>query len=236
MVGGRRRRSIPAYASLVRYGEPAIVRAVAARARGDGYGAVKLHEIAYDAIAAGKAGAGAGAKVMTDVNCAWSRAEAEAILPRLAALGLHWVEEPCFPPEDTGQLAALGRHGAPLAAGENACTAVEFRRLALAVSFAQPSVIKVGGIGEFAAAAAACREAGAVVVPHSPYFGPGYWATLQLAAALPGIDLFEFLYVRPSSWLDPAIPLPAGGRIAIPDRPGLGFAPDPAVIDRYRVA
>jgi L-alanine-DL-glutamate epimerase-like enolase superfamily enzyme len=232
---GGRRDAVAAYASLVRYANPAAVAAVAARAGSEGYAAIKLHEIAYDCIAAGSAAAGRGARVMTDVNGAWRRDEAEAILPRLAALGLHWVEEPIFPPEDDATLAALGRFGVPIAAGENACTEFEFRRLARAVAICQPSVIKVGGVSEFVAAAAACRNAGARVVPHSPYFGPGYWATLHLAAALPGIDLFEYLYVRPAAFVAREIPLPRRGVLAVPTAPGLGFEPDSAVLDRFRV-
>jgi L-alanine-DL-glutamate epimerase-like enolase superfamily enzyme len=236
LLGQGARRSVPAYASLVRYADPAAVAAIVSRARGAGFAAIKLHEIAYDGIAAGRAAAGPGASVMTDVNGAWRHDEAEAILPRLATLGLAWVEEPIFPPEDDAALAALGRFGVPIAAGENACTEVEFRRLARAVAICQPSVVKLGGVSEFVAAAASCRAAGARVVPHSPYFGPGYWATLHLAAALPGLDLFEYLYVKPAAFLARDIPLPAAGVIAVPAAPGLGFAPDQAAIDRFRVS
>ncbi len=42
-------------------------------------------------------------------------------------------------------------------------------------------------------------------MPHSPYFGPGYWATLQLLALLPDPSLFEFLYVTTDAWIDPGI-------------------------------
>ena len=79
------------------------------------------------------------------------------------------------------------------------------------------------------------RAAGKRLAPHSPYFGPGYWASLQLAAAIDGFEVFEFLYVRPEAWcgLDPA--LPACGAIRIPDKPGIGFEPDMSVIERYRV-
>ena len=36
-------------------------------------------------------------------------------------------------------------------------------------------------------------------MPHSPYFGPGYWATLQLLAAAPGQPFLERLYVEPNA-------------------------------------
>ena len=49
-----------------------------------------------------------------------------------------------------------------------------------AVSYAQPSVTKVGGITEFLKVAAIADEFGVRLMPHSPYFGPGLLATLQL--------------------------------------------------------
>ena len=120
--------------------------------------------------------------------------------------------------------------------GRNACTAMEFRRLIAALDYPQPSVTKVGGISEFLAVAKLADVAGKPLMPHSPYFGPGYWATLQLAAHLDHIGLFEFLYVQPAAFCGRDIPLPSNGRIAIPDTPGIGFEPDEGVLNRYRVA
>jgi L-alanine-DL-glutamate epimerase-like enolase superfamily enzyme len=64
-------------------------------------------------------------------------------------------------------------------------------------------------------------------------FPPGYWSSAQLMAARPVCELFEFLYIDPEAWLDPSIPLPVNGRIRVPDRPGLGFEPDPELLRRY---
>lgn len=235
-LGGRRRETVPAYASLVRYGGAQPVAAMAKQALTEGYDDIKLHETVYETIAAARDAIGADARLTTDVNCAWNLDEAEAILPQLKALDLFWVEEPVFPPEDYDTLFDLGAFGVPLAAGENACTAMEFARLIPALTYPQPSVIKVGGITEFMAVATLARAAGKTVMPHSPYFGPGYWATLQLAAHLDNIGLFEFLYVRPDAWMGRDIPLPQNGRINIPDMPGIGFVPDDNMIQRYRVA
>jgi L-alanine-DL-glutamate epimerase-like enolase superfamily enzyme len=234
-LGGRHRDSVPAYASLVGYREPTPVRAVAALAAEEGFADIKLHEPGYDCIEAGREAVGDRIRLTTDVNCAWSLAEAEAMLPRLKALDLVWVEEPIFPPEDYPTLARLGGYGVPLAAGENACTAVEFARLIEAVTYPQPSVIKVGGVSEFLKVAALAKRVGKTLMPHSPYFGPGYWATLQLCAHLPDAGLFEFLYVEADAWLGKDMPLPKAGSIAIPDGPGIGFAPDEAAIARFRV-
>jgi L-alanine-DL-glutamate epimerase-like enolase superfamily enzyme len=234
---GRRRGQVQAYASLVRYGGPEPVAAMAQKAVAEGYEDVKLHEIAYQAIAAARTATGPRIRITTDVNCGWSLAGAESLLPKMKDLDLFWVEEPVFPPEDYETLASLRRRfGVPLSAGENACTAMEFRRLIAALDYPQPSVTKVGGISEFLAVAKLADVAGKPLMPHSPYFGPGYWATLQLAAHLDHIGLFEFLYVQPAAFCGRDIPLPSNGRIAIPDTPGIGFEPDEGVLNRYRVA
>jgi L-alanine-DL-glutamate epimerase-like enolase superfamily enzyme len=234
-LGGALRTSLPTYASLVRYGDRPAVNASIRRAAGEGYPAIKLHEPAYENAAEAREAAGPSIHLMNDVNCAWTEPEAAAMIARMRGLDLHWIEEPVFPPEDYDALARLGQFGVPIAAGENACTAVEFSRLIPAVTYSQPSVIKVGGVSEFLAVAAVAGQAGKTVMPHSPYFGPGYWATLHLAAHLGHVGMIEFLYTAPEAWTGLDIPLPRDGAIALPSRPGIGFAPDTAAIDRYRI-
>lgn len=235
LIGGRRRETLPAYASLVRYGDAGQVRAFVEKAIAEGYSTIKLHEIALDAIEAG-VDAAKGAKVATDVNCNWSTEETRRLLPEMKRLDLYWVEEPIFPPDDTAALGAFEREfGVPIASGENACTAVEFARTVPEIAYPQPSVTKVGGVTEFLAVCDLAEAHGKTIMPHAPYFGPGYWATAQLMAARPVCADFEMLYIDAEAWLSPDIPLPKDGAIAVPDRPGIGFEPDPDVIARYRV-
>lgn len=238
LLGTTQRTGVDAYASLVRYGEPELVARYAAKARAEGYASIKLHEITRDCIAAGRAAAGPQMHLTVDVNCAWTLAEAQQMLPELAALDIAWLEEPIFPPEDFAGLATLEAQGVvAIAAGENACTGFEFARMAAAraVRFAQPSITKVGGVTEFMAAARCCAAAGIALMPHSPYFGPGYWATLHAMAVLPGTPLFEILYVDAAGEIGLARPRPQAGRVAIPQGPGLGFTPDPAALRRFAV-
>lgn len=234
LLGGAERTELPAYASLVRYGDPALVRAFSEKAVAEGYETVKLHEITLPAIEAGRAGVGDDIKLVTDVNCNWSAAEAEKLMPEMKRLGLYWVEEPLFPPDDAKALGALEqRYGVAIASGENACTAVEFARTVPEIAFVQPSVAKVGGVTEFLAVCDLAEAHGKTAMPHAPYFGPGYWATVQLMAARPVTGLFEFLYIEPEAWLAPNIPLPKDGKVQVPTSPGLGFEPDPALLKRY---
>jgi L-alanine-DL-glutamate epimerase-like enolase superfamily enzyme len=236
LLGGRQRDTLPAYASLMRYGTPDLVKKFTAKAVGEGYRTVKLHEIALDCIEAGRQAAGPAINLVTDVNCNWSYQQAADLMPHMARLGLYWVEEPVFPPDDANVLAAIEeKYGVAIASGENACTHVEFARTIPKIRYTQPSVIKVGGISEFMAVCYLAATAGRTLMPHAPYFGPGYWATLQLMAAQPHCELFEYLYIEPEAWLDPSIPLPKAGEVRVPERPGLGFEPDEAVIAKYRV-
>jgi L-alanine-DL-glutamate epimerase-like enolase superfamily enzyme len=235
-IGGIKRTSLPAYASLVRYADPKLVKSFTAKAVSEGYQTIKLHEIALDAIEAGREGAGADIKLVTDVNCNWSLEETHALMPHMQRLGLYWVEEPVFPPDDAETLGALqAQYGIAIASGENACTAVEFRRTAPKIKYIQPSVIKVGGVTEFLAVCDVAAEHGAVVMPHAPYFGPGYWASVQLMAARENTEQFEHFYIKPEAYLDADIPLPRDGRVLVPDKPGIGFEPNPELLERYRV-
>lgn len=232
LLGGRKRESVPAYASLVRYGRPELVHRFAAKAVQENYQHIKLHEIAEDCIAAGRAAA-PDAEITVDANCQIDAARALAMVPFLKAQRIEWLEEPTFPPENTGPWNAIRAQGVNIAAGENVCTLEGFVPLIPSLDYIQPSVTKVGGITEFLRVAQAVRSAGKKLAPHSPYFGPGYWATLQLAAAVEDFNVLEYLYVAPEASCGRDIPLPVDATIAIPDTPGLGFEPDLQTIERY---
>ncbi|MBL8381941.1 MAG: mandelate racemase/muconate lactonizing enzyme family protein [Burkholderiales bacterium] len=237
LVGGAPRRSVPAYASLLRYADAGLVATHAARAVAAGFAAIKLHEIDEAVIAAARAAVPAAVPLMFDVNCPWAPDEALSICSRLAAHRPHWVEEPVFPPEDFASLRRI-RDAArvPLAAGENWCTAVQFAQAldARAVDIVQPSVTKVGGVTEFLRVLDLAREHGVRVAPHSPYFGPGALATLQLLTRIAEPAWFELFYLDAAASLFGDALRPAGGTMTIPQGPGLGCDPDPAVIARYR--
>jgi len=238
MFGGSTDRTLPAYSSLfILRNKEAVVRDVK-RSLAEGYRYIKLHEIGAIEVGAAREAAGDDIPIMVDVNCPWTPEQAKRMALELDQFDLHWLEEPVFPPEDFASLARIrGETGVPIAAGENWCTSFQFAQAlaAGAIDYAQPSVTKVGGITEFRKVAALSEAAGVQVMPHSPYFGPGFLATLQLAAAMPNPGLIERFYVHPEAslygkWIDPV-----DGAFRVPDGPGLGLDPDPAVIKEYRV-
>ena len=239
LLGGVVRERIPGYASLYRYRDPEIVAERCRAARAEGYPFIKLHEIAEREVAAARDALGDGVPLMVDTNCPWTPAEARRHALEFKPYDLYWLEEPIFPPEDFASLAMLQRDtGIALAAGENACTSIEFHKMcaAGAVTFAQPSVTKVGGITELMKVAAVAAAHGVEVVPHSPYFGPGFPASLQAVAALPGEGLLERLYVNLEASLYGDLVVGDEGHFRVPDGPGLGIEPDPDVIAEYRLA
>ncbi len=239
LLGSRFRDSVPAYASLVRYADEELVTSKSAEAVERGFPEIKLHEIAMPEIRACRKAIGPDVPMTVDVNCNWSLDFTREVIPELQKLGTRWLEEPIFPPEDFRTLANLRREtGIAIATGENACTAFQFEEMQRleATDFLQPSITKVGGVSEFLKICERNRaDWNLPLMPHSPYFGPGYHATLQLAALESAFELFEFLYVEPEAWLYPDMPLPERGQIPIPDSPGLGMDPDMATIERYRV-
>ena len=74
--------------------------------------------------------------------------EALAAAAPLRELGLKWLEEPVWPPEDFRAAAEISKAGVPVAIGENVLTPTDFARLieTRAVDYIQPSVAKIGGI------------------------------------------------------------------------------------------
>lgn len=235
-LGGAQRSELPAYASLVRYGDPKLVAKFCTQAKYEGYRDVKLHEITLSAIEAARDALGSNIRLTTDVNCNWSLAKAREMMPHMKRLDLYWVEEPIFPPDDADRLSELEEEfGVAIASGENACTSVEFSRTVPKITFVQPSVIKVGGVSEFLKVCDLAVKYDKIIMPHAPYFGPGYWATVELMAARPECGLFERFYINPEAFLSPDIPLPENGTIKVANSPGIGFDPDQNIIERYRV-
>jgi len=232
------RREVPAYASLLRYGEPQRVADKTAEAVSRGYRHVKLHETGVAPTRAARKAAGSEIALMLDANCPWTVPEAVAVAQELKDVGLLWFEEPVWPPEDFSALAQVRRQGGiPVAAGENLATLQDFERMlaAGAVDYVQPSIIKMGGVTEMLKVFDLAQRHGAAVMPHSAYFGPGLLATLHVCAARAAGPWVERYYCDlDASPLGDAID-PVNGSLSVPPGPGLGVDPDPAIIQKYRV-
>jgi L-alanine-DL-glutamate epimerase-like enolase superfamily enzyme len=228
---------LPAYASLLRYGDPGIVAHAAELAVRQDFTTIKVHEIGTAEVAAARAAIGPGTPLTVDMNCPWPCDDALRMAEAWTPYDLTWMEEPIWPPDDFSAMANFAAASPiPLAAGENAGSLEEFARLIDIgkVAFVQPSVTKVGGISEMRRIIKLAESRGVTVAPHSPYFGPGLAATVHLIAALLPSALVEWYFcdlaARPFGG---EIDARRNGSVVVPQAPGLGVGPDHDAIRRF---
>jgi L-alanine-DL-glutamate epimerase-like enolase superfamily enzyme len=251
LLGGVHRTHALAYCSLLME-EPARMRDVVATYRDQGFRAFKIgwgpfgraHDTRLDEaiVAAARKGAGDGARLFVDAGASdaywphgfkWAKRTAEMLKDH----DVGWFEEPVRP-DAIDDYAELRRCSpVPIAGGE-----VLTRRQSFipwltrgALDIVQPDVTKVGGISEQRRIAWMADDFGVKYVGHGWNTALGLAADLQLAASMPHTDLVEF--IGGSAYVDDILETPfaldAEGRLAIPDRPGLGVLPDPGRIARY---
>ncbi|MGW3342441.1 L-talarate/galactarate dehydratase [Nonomuraea rubra] len=161
---------------------------------------------------------GDGVPLMVDANQQWDRASALRFGRAVEDLGLVWIEEPldAYDAEGHAQLAAA--LDTPIATGEMLTGVPDLVRLIdlRAVDFLQPDVPRVGGITPYLKVAALADHAHLQVAPHFVME-----IHVHLAAAYPRDSWVEHI-----EWLSPLFEERleiAGGRMAVPDRPGLGL-------------
>ena len=237
LLGGTGKDRVPAYASLLRVLQPDLVKRITTAAMARGYKHIKLHEKTVEAVAAARQAVGPDIALMIDTNCAWMPDEAVDMARRMKPYDLTWLEEPVTPPDDYQALARVRKEGIPVAVGENLGNPNDVIWLAKegAADIVQPSVAKLGGIGDVWSTIAFARSQGIRAVPHSPFIGPGLIATLHIIAAMaeevPCEHRFCDLEANPMGDVFDC----RDGCLAVPDGPGLGVDPDEELIQRYRV-
>jgi D-galactarolactone cycloisomerase len=231
-------RELTAYASLLRYAEPELVALAVERALAQGFRHIKLHEVRLDTVAAARAACGESVWLALDTNCPWTVSQSIEHARALEASRLAWLEEPVWPPEDYAGLARVrAATTLPIAAGENAVGVHDLATMLRAgsIDICQPSVIKIGGIETVAQAAILARAHGVDYVPHCFYFGPGFLASLHLAAAFAPEVAFELFFgdLQASPYHDAV--RACRGRLSVPPGPGLGLDPDMEILNRDRL-
>jgi L-alanine-DL-glutamate epimerase-like enolase superfamily enzyme len=164
---------------------------------------------------------------------AWARRTAAM----LAAYDVTWFEEP-LPPDALTDYAHLRRVAlVPVAGGEVLTRRQSFRPWleAEAFDFVQPDVTKCGGLSEARRIGWMAHDHGIRLIPHGWNTALGLAADLQLASALPGTDLVEYLTGSP--YIDEIVadgwPLDEDGFLAIPNEPGLGVRLNFEALERY---
>ena len=239
LLGASPRRPLTPYASMAPCFTPEIAAEQARSAVAAGYRHLKLHVGSEAEVRAARRAVGSDVRIIVDANCRFTPNGAREFAARLKEYDVHWLEEPIFPPEDFRSLARLREEsGIAIAAGENAYTPLEFEAMfrARAVTYAQPSVIKVGGITEFRKIAALAEMHGVELRPQSFSIGPAFLATMHLLAAQPSPALIERpLCTAQGDLCGPATRV-VDGVMHPPDGPGLGYDPDPDLVREFRTS
>jgi L-alanine-DL-glutamate epimerase-like enolase superfamily enzyme len=176
--------------------------------------------------------------IAVDANQGWDAETAARRVREFAEFRPGWIEEPLAvdAPEGEWQLVA-GLSAAPLAGGENMRGSAQFRAAIASNAFGviQPDIAKWGGFTGCVALGRDVRAAGLTFCPHYLGGGVGLAASAHLLAAVGGEGRLEVDAqdnpLRDSVFDD--FPHVRAGRLHLPDRPGLGFDPDPALLKRY---
>src|SRR5262249_53107144 len=100
---------------------------------------------------------------------------------------------------------------------------------ARAADYVQPSATKIG-LTALWKAATLVEKAGATCVPHVPYFGPGFLASLHVLAAKERESALERFFCDLAAMPYAATVPIDNGFVQIPDAPGLGADPEPELM------
>ncbi|MCS0494450.1 mandelate racemase/muconate lactonizing enzyme family protein [Ancylobacter sp. MQZ15Z-1] len=258
LLGGPVRSEVPAYATgLYRreQGEPAEYLAEeAAGYVAEGFGAVKLKVgfgVEEDAAITRAVRTAIGEEVglMIDANHAYDTVAAIRLGRAIEEYDIGWFEEP-VPPEDVaGHLQVKAALRIPVATGECEFTRFGFRELfeKRALDIVQPDTCAAGGISE-------CRKIADMASAYGIRYAPHVWGTgiaiaagLQLLAVLPSFTpcslapqepLLEFDRtehpIRQAILTEPIEH--EGGRVRVPEGPGLGIEIDREALVRFRAS
>ena len=191
-------------------------------------------------VAAVRNALGPHAKLMVDVNCAWSPAIAIEMGRAMEPYRLYWIEEPVATDDIDGSARVADALATPIAGYETEIGLYGFRELITrgAVDIVQPDIAWTGGFSEGRRIAALAQAHHLMVAPHA--FGGAVLlaASLHFAASIPNGLVLEFDQ-NPNGLRDELLKEPirtdGNGMIRLPERPGLGIELDPAAVERYRV-
>jgi L-Ala-D/L-Glu epimerase / N-acetyl-D-glutamate racemase len=162
-------------------------------------------------------------RLVADANCAWTVEQALRLIPRLADLGLEWIEQP-LPEEDVDGLRRI-RESSPLPifADEPVRTARDIVRLAGCVDGVNIKVMKAGGLREALRMIAVARAHDMqVMLGCMVETSVAVTAAAHLAPLVDWADLDGNLLVANDPFAGVRV---EHGRLVLPDGPGLGVEP-----------
>ena len=173
---------------------------------------------------------GADAELHVDANCSLDSFHALQLARAIEPMGISFFEEPVKENDIPSLLALKKATSIPLAAGQNEGLAWRFRDLisSRAVDIIQPNVVISGGFTQCQ------RIAGMASAFNLPMANGGAWAhhNMHLHAGLAngGVVEYHFAAVKVCEAIYGPLPAPKDGWLEMPDKPGLGFSPNPAFV------
>jgi L-alanine-DL-glutamate epimerase-like enolase superfamily enzyme len=191
-------------------------------------------------VAAARKALGPQAKLMVDVNCAWSPDFAIQMGRALEPYNLYWIEEPVATDDIDGSARVADALATPIAGYETETGLYGFRELVTrgAVDIVQLDVAWSGGFSEGKRIAAFAQAHHRMVAPHAFAGAVLLVASLHFAASIPNALALEWDQnpngIR-DELLKEGLHLESDGTVKLPERPGLGIELDRGAVDRYRV-
>jgi len=170
----------------------------------------------------------------------FSQSTARRIAHLLEPFRPFWFEEP-VPSSNVAGLAEIrGATSTPIVTGEDLYTKLAFQPVleARAVDILNPDVASCGGILELVEIAAAASMTSVDVAPHNyNSLSLGLAATLQASAVIPNFLITEYFvnFEQRSAELMPVPFEVEGGRIRVPQGPGLGVEIDEIALRKATV-
>jgi L-alanine-DL-glutamate epimerase-like enolase superfamily enzyme len=190
-------------------------------------------------VAAVRRALGPHAKLMVDINCAWSPSFAIEMGRALEPYKLYWIEEPVATDDIDGSARVADALATPVAGYETEIGLYGFRELITrgAVDIVQPDIAWAGGFSECRRIAALAQAHHLMVAPHAFASAVTLAASLHFIASIPNGLVLEFDQ-NPNALRDDLLKEPIriepDGMISLPERPGLGVELDRGAIERYR--
>ncbi len=179
-------------------------------------------------------------RIRLDANGAWYTAEAIDVIGELTSFGLELIEQPVDGDDIQGMQRVRDSAIVPIVADEGVRTAADLERH-IANGACDGVAIKLSQVGGVAAAAQladTAKQAGLLAFVTSSLDGPiGLAAGLHFAAARPDFELANGLATGGLFIDHYAIEMPSvsEGKIALPDRPGLGVELDEDALAEWSI-
>src|SRR5207244_7296412 len=145
-------------------------------------------------VAAVRKALGPKAKLMVDVNCAWSPSFAIEMGRAMEPYNLYWIEEPVATDDIDGSARVADALATPIAGYETEIGLYGFRELISrgAVDIVQPDIAWAGGFSEGRRIAALAQAHHLMVAPHAFAGAVLLAAALHFVASIPNGLVLEF--------------------------------------------